>query len=291
MPLLVLISFIWAFSPGLIKGRLTGIDPTAVATIRLALALIVFLPFFRPRGLSRATLLRLTLVGTVQFGLMYLFYLRAFALLPAYAIGLFTITTPLYLVLIDAVAARRWQPRYALAALFALAGAGVMLIQDHGLSAAWLRGCLLVQLSNVCFAAGQLAWRHERARLPASTSDATLFALPYLGAFLLTATASLCVPPFQTDWPALHLTTPHLITLLYLGAIASGLAFFLWNLGATRVSTGTLAVLNNAKIPLTVACSLFFFGEHAEPLRLIVSLALLALALWIAERKPASRDT
>jgi drug/metabolite transporter (DMT)-like permease len=166
-----------------------------------------------------------------------------------------------------------------------------MLIQDHGLSAAWLRGCLLVQLSNVCFAAGQLAWRHERARLPASTSDATLFALPYLGAFLLTAVASLFVPPFQTDWPALHLTTPHLITLLYLGAIASGLAFFLWNLGATRVSTGTLAVLNNAKIPLTVACSLLFFGEHADPLRLIVSLTLLALALWIAERRPASRDT
>lgn len=287
MPLLVLVSFIWAFSPGLIKGRLTGLDPTAVAAIRLALALLVFLPFFRPRGLSRTTLLRLTLVGAVQFGLMYLFYLRAFALLPAYAVGLFTITTPLYLVLIDAIASRRWRPRYALAALLALGGAGVMLVQDHGLSAAWLRGCLLVQFSNLCFAAGQLAWRHERTKLPAATRDASLFALPYLGAFLLTVIASLYIRPFQTNWSALHLTPSHLLTLLYLGAIASGLAFFLWNIGATRVGTGTLAVLNNAKIPLTVACSLLFFGEHADPLRLTVSLALLALALWIAERKPA----
>lgn len=282
MPLLILVSFIWAFSPGLIKGRLTGLDSTAVATIRLALALLVFLPFFRPRGLSRTALLRLTLVGTVQFGLMYLFYLRAFALLPAYAVGLFTITTPLYLVLIDAVVSRRWQPRYALAALLALAGAGVMLVQDHGLSADWLRGCLLVQLSNVCFAAGQLAWRRERAKLPAATSDASLFALPYLGAFLITALAG-C---FYTDWSAVHLTPSHFITLLYLGMIASGLAFFLWNLGATRVGTGALAVLNNVKIPLTVACSLLFFGEHAAPLRLGISSGLLALALWIA-RTPA----
>lgn len=283
MPLLVLVSFIWAFSPGLIKGRLTGLDSTAIATIRLGLALVVFLPFLRPRGLSRATLLRLTLVGTVQFGLMYLFYLRAFPLLPAYAVGLFTITTPLYLVLLDASISRRWQACYAYAALLAIAGAGVMLIRDHGLSGDWFLGCLLVQLSNICFAAGQLAWRSERAKLPAATSDAALFALPYAGAFAITTLVSL----FVTDWPTLHLTTSHLVTLLYLGAIASGLAFFLWNLGSTRVGTGTLAVLNNAKIPLTVACSLLFFGEHAEPIRLIVSLALLALALWVAERKPA----
>jgi hypothetical protein len=38
MPILVLVSLIWAFSPGLIKGRLIGLDPTAVGVIRLALA-------------------------------------------------------------------------------------------------------------------------------------------------------------------------------------------------------------------------------------------------------------
>lgn len=283
MPYLILVSFIWAFSPGLIKGRLTGLDPTAVGVIRLALALVVFLPFFRPRGLPRAAVLRLALIGAVQFGLMYLMYLRAFAYLPAYAIGLFTITTPLYLVLIDAVATRRWQPRYALAALLAIAGAGVMVVKGGDLGDAWLRGCLLVQLSNLCFAAGQLAWRRERAQIPATTADTALFALPYLGALLLTALVSTAT----TDWTALHLTSTHLVTLLYLGAIASGLAFFLWNLGATRVGTATLAVLNNLKVPLTVACSLLFFGEHADLPRLALSFALLALALWLAERKPA----
>ena len=99
--------------------------------------------------------------------------------------------------------------------------------------------------------------------------------------------ASADASAFVTDWSGLHLTPSHLLTLLYLGAIASALAFFLWNLGASRVGTGTLAVLNNAKVPLTVACSLLFFGEQADPLRLLASIVLLGFALWLAERRPA----
>jgi drug/metabolite transporter (DMT)-like permease len=283
MPYLVLVSFIWDFSHGLIKGRLIGIDPTAVGVIRLALALVVFLPFFRPSGLRRATVLRLAIIGAVQFGLMYLMYLSAFTYLPAYAIGLFTITTPLYLVLIDAIACRHWQPRYTLAALLAIAGAGVMVAKGGDLGSAWLRGFLLVQLSNLCFAAGQVAWRRERAQVPTNTSDATLFALPYLGAFLITALVS----TITTDWNALHFTPSQLITLIYLGAIASGVAFFLWNLGASRVGTGTLAVLNNLKVPLTVTCSLLFFGEQADLTRLACSFACFGLALIVAGRSTA----
>ena len=283
MPYLVLVSFIWAFSPGLIKGQLIGLDPTAVGVIRLALALVVFLPFFRPRGLRRATVLRLAIIGAVQFGLMYLMYLSAFTYLPAYAIGLFTITTPLYLVLIDAIACRHWQPRYTLAALLAIAGAAVMVAKGGDLGSAWLRGFLLVQLSNLCFAAGQVAWRRERAQVPTTTSDAALFALPYLGAFLITALVS----TITTDWNALHFTPSQLVTLIYLGAIASGVAFFFWNLGASRVGTGTLAVLNNLKVPLTVTCSLLFFGEQADLTRLACSFACFGFALIVAGRSPA----
>lgn len=279
---LVLVSFIWAFSPGLIKGRLVGIDPTAVGVIRLALALVVFLPFFRPSGLTRTTILRLALIGAVQYGLMYLMYLSAFAYLPAYAIALFTITTPLYLVLIEAVAGRLWQPRYALGALLAIAGAGLMVAKSGALGDAWLRGCLLVQGSNMCFAAGQIAWRRERAKLPSPTNELALFALPYLGAFLITVLVSM----ITTDWRELHFTPSNLVTLIYLGAIASGVAFFLWNLGASRVGTGTLAVLNNLKVPLTVACSLFFFGEQADLMRLTGSFICFGLALVVAGRSP-----
>ena len=70
--------------------------------------------------------------------------------------------------------------------------------------------------------------------------------------------------------------------LVYLGVLASGLCFFLWNIGATRVSAGTLAVMNNAKVPLGVACSLLFFGEHANLLTLAASFGLLGGAVCLA---------
>jgi drug/metabolite transporter (DMT)-like permease len=81
-----------------------------------------------------------------------------------------------------------------------------------------------------------------------------------------------------------------LLTLGYLGLVASGLGFYLWNAGARRTGTGTLAVMNNAKVPLGVAASLVLFGETAEAGPLLVSLLALAFAVSLAERerKPAA---
>ncbi len=43
--------------------------------------------------------------------------------------------------------------------------------------------------------------------------------------------------------------------------------------------------MNNAKIPLAVACSLLFFGESANLPRLALSLAILTFAVWLAEKR------
>jgi drug/metabolite transporter (DMT)-like permease len=62
------------------------------------------------------------------------------------------------------------------------------------------------------------------------------------------------------------------------------LGFFLWNQGAARVNAGTLAVLNNAKVPLGIAVSLLCFGESAYAPAVIASLALLVAAAVLAHR-------
>ena len=64
-----------------------------------------------------------------------------------------------------------------------------------------------------------------------------------------------------------------------LGIIASGICFFLWNRGARLVSAGTLAVMNNLKIPLGVAVSLFVFREPANLWTLLVGGLLIGVAL------------
>ena len=94
MPLLILTSLVWAFSYGLIKGQLTGIDSSAVAVMRLLCASIVFLPFLKVKQIPSRNSWRLAIIGAIQFGIMYVLYLRAYAYLQAFEVVLFTIFTP-----------------------------------------------------------------------------------------------------------------------------------------------------------------------------------------------------
>jgi drug/metabolite transporter (DMT)-like permease len=278
MFLLILVSFVWAFSPGLIKGRLAGLDPVAISVVRLGLAALVFAPFFRLRQLPLTVALRFALIGAVQFGLMYVLYLRAFAYLHAYEIALFTIFTPFYVALCHGALERRFFPRHLVAATVAVVGAAVI-VWSGGLRAGVLTGFLLMQGSNISFAIGQVAYKRLRPRAGA-VSDPALFAWLYVGAITVTGLLSIGA----TDWSAFRPTNAQWLTLGYLGVLASGLSFFAWNLGALRVNAGTLAVFNNVKIPLMVACSLVFFGEQADLSRLLLSGTLMAASIWIAER-------
>jgi drug/metabolite transporter (DMT)-like permease len=278
MALLLAVSLLWAVSFGLIKRVLGGVDSSLVATLRLGLACLVFLPFLRFRGLSPRSVLGLLALGALQFGLMYLAYIESFRYLQAYEAALFTITTPLLVTLGADLMDRTLRPRSLLAALLAVAGTAVVLVKSADLRPT-LAGLLLVQLSNAAFAAGQVLYRRHLLAHP-ELRDRDLFALLYAGG------TAVALAGCAARAPSLALTAPQAWTILYLGVVASGAGFFLWNVGATRVSPGTLAVLNNAKVPLGVAVSLTVFGENASLPALAASLALLGTALWLAERRP-----
>ena len=96
MPALLLVSLIWAVSPGLIKGQLIGFDSGFISAARLGLALLVFLPLLRPGRLPWRASLALIGIGAVQFGLMYLAYNESFRHLQSYEVALFTLTTPIF---------------------------------------------------------------------------------------------------------------------------------------------------------------------------------------------------
>jgi drug/metabolite transporter (DMT)-like permease len=195
-------------------------------------------------------------------------------------VALFSVTTPILVTLVADAFDRTLRPRALLAALVAMVGTAVIVFQP-GSAPASLHGFILVQIANLTFALGQVLYRRIRATL-GSRPDHETFALLYVGAFALTGAVVLSqgqiqIYPSPAQWRL----------LAYLGLVASGLGFFLLNLGATRVSAGTLAVMNNAKIPLAVVCSLLFFGESADPFRLVLSLLLLGVAIWLAEKRGA----
>ena len=77
--------------------------------------------------------------------------------------------------------------------------------------------------------------------------------------------------------------------LAYLGIVASGLGFFLFNAGARRSSLPVLAVLNNAKIPLAVVVSVVVFGETIDLARTALGILLFLPALYLAGRTEFAR--
>lgn len=277
MPQLLIVSLIWAFSFGLIKRYLGGVDSAFVAATRLGLAFVVFLPFLRLKGVNTKTALALAGIGAVQFGLMYLAYIESFTYLQAYEAALFTVTTPILVTLLADAFDRKLRLRALLAALLAVIGTAFVAVKSANLKVT-LTGLLLVQLSNAAFALGQVWYRRFRTQ-HSSLRDRDVFALVYGGAFAVAAAVA------ATRNFSVTLTAARVGTLLYLGVLASGVGFFLWNVGATRVSAGTLAVLNNLKVPLGVAVSLLVFGETANLVALAASLAVMACAVWLAERK------
>jgi drug/metabolite transporter (DMT)-like permease len=199
-------------------------------------------------------------------------------------VAVLTIVTPIFVCLTDDVLDRRFRWAPLLAAVLAVAGSGVIVAQKPLGRAEWL-GIALVQLSNVCFALGQVLYRRWKLRQP-QVRDRDVFAWLYLGAVLATAPlAFLRGDPITTAGAIAPL---QLGVIVYLGVLASGAAFFLWNLGAVRVSTGTLAVMNNAKLPLGVAVSLLVFGEKTSLVRLLLGggiiLAAALYAQWLEKR-------
>ena len=277
---LFLVSLLWAFSFGLIKGGLTGLPSSSVAFVRLFIAFAVFVPFLRFRDLRPGDAAKLLLTGAVQYGLMYVTYIQAFQHLQAYEVALFTVFTPIYVTIINDLFERRLCPISMTAVILAVAGGIVIKYQELG-SSELLHGFLLMQAANLCFAFGQIFYRRTMARLPSKPADLQVFGLLYLGAALTAALATL-----GTDWGNLEITLRQAGILLYLGIVASGLGFFLWNIGARKVSAGSLAVFNNLKIPLGILVSVLVFGETTDWMRLLAGGTLMAAALFINARKP-----
>jgi drug/metabolite transporter (DMT)-like permease len=280
---LVITSLVWALSFGLVRHHLAGVDAGFVALARLALALVVLLPFVRVRGLSPRHALALFAIGFVQLGLMYATYQESFRYLEAYQVALFTVLTPLWVTLIDDALGRRFHARALGAAALAAVGTAIVVYRGVG-NGVLLWGFALVQASNVFFAAGQIAYARLMPRLGARP-DRNVFALVYFGAVVAAGAAFAVRAAHVPD-----LTARHASVLLYLGVVASGIGFLLWNIGARRVDAGTLAVMNNLKVPLGVACSIALFGEQASWPRLLAGGAVIAAALWVNGRGGLARS-
>ncbi|UYG02379.1 carboxylate/amino acid/amine transporter [Halomonas sp. LR3S48] len=288
MGYLIGVTALWAFSFSLIGVYLAGqVDSYFAVMVRVSLAALVFLPFLRPSLLVGRQRLALMGLGAVQLGIMYIFFYQSFLLLSVPEVLLFTIFTPLYVTLLDDALFGRFTPFYLLTAALAVLGAAV--IRYDGIDSGFWLGFLVVQGANFCFALGQVGYRRLSTSLPAELPRHSVFAWFYLGALVV------ALPAFALlgNAAALPSTGVQWGVLAWLGLVASGLGYFFWNLGATRVDAGALAIMNNALIPAGLAVNLVIWNRDADLVRLALGGAIIVGSLvlnewWLRRRAPAA---
>nr|MBP3724051.1 EamA family transporter [Campylobacter sp.] len=274
---LIIVTLIWAFSFSLIGEFLKGVDSVFLAFLRVFLALICFLPFMKFRGVNLALALKISLIGAVQIGIMYIFYYKSFAYLKVYEVALFTIFTPFYVTLIYDALKLNFRPLYILSVAVAVFGA--FIIKFKGINSDFLIGFLYIQIANFCFGLGQSAYKFALEN-QGFREQKELFGYFFVGASVVTAVAliflgnpqNFSVTPFQIG------------VILWLSVVASAVGYFLWNKGACEVDSGVLAIMNNALIPAAIIVNLVFWSHNADLIRLIIGSVVIFASLILHKK-------
>ncbi|MEZ8195443.1 MULTISPECIES: carboxylate/amino acid/amine transporter [Vibrio] len=279
MNYLAAVTLLWAFSFSLIGVYLAGqVDSWFSVLMRVALASLVFLPFLKFRNIPKALIAKLMTIGGIQLGLMYCFYYQSFLLLSVPEVLLFTVFTPIYVTLFYDFLKGRFSPWYLITALVAVAGA--VTIKFAGVNDHFLMGFLVVQGANLCFAIGQVGYKYVMEQEEIDLPQHTVFGYFYLGA-LCVATIAFAL---MGNLDKLPTTSLQWGILIYLGLIASGLGYFVWNKGACMVNAGALAVMNNALVPAGLVVNILIWNRDVDLVRLSIGGGIILLSLWINEK-------
>lgn len=279
MPLLLLVTAVWAFSFSLIGVYLSGqVDAWFSVWIRIALATLVFLPFLKLKNISWQLATKLMLIGAIQLGVMYGFYYQSFLYLSVPAVLLFTVLTPMYVTLFNDLMDKHLNWQFFITAFLATLGA--VAIRYHHIDGNFVRGLLMVQGANISFALGQVAYKRLVEKQVEHIQQKTIFGWFFIGALIVASIGYLLwghadkLPQTSQQWGI----------LIYLGLIASGWGYFAFNKGATQVNVGALAIINNLLIPAGILVNLVIWNHDADILRLSIGGGIIIIALLINQK-------
>ncbi len=245
--------------------------------MRVALASLIFVPFTRFRGLDKILMLKIMGIGIVQIGLMYMFFYNSFLYISVPEVVLFTIFTPIHVTLIYDAFKGKFRSLYLLSASIAVLGA--FIIRYQGINEGFLKGFLMVQAANFCFALGQTYYKKVLEDYK-GINQREVFGYFHFGALIIAVIAFALfgnmtkITPDATQWAV----------LLWLGIVASGAGYFMWNKGATMVDAGVLAIMNNALVPAGLIVNLVIWQKPTNYLLLTIGSAVIIFSLWLHER-------
>ncbi|CZE50004.1 EamA family transporter [Campylobacter geochelonis] len=273
---LILVTLIWAFSFSLIGEYLKGVDSSFAAFLRVVLALICFLPFMK-KDVNLKLAFAISAIGAVQIGVMYLFYYASFKYLSVAEVALFTIFTPFYVTIIYDIFKARFRYLYLISVAIAVFGAFV--IKFGAINGSFISGFLLLQGANLCFGAGQSAYKFMLEKY-GFKEQKELFGYFFVGASLVCALAFL----IYGDVSKISLNLKQICIIIWLGVGASAFGYFLWNKGACEVDSGVLAIMNNALMPAAIIVNLVFWGKDSDISKLILGGVIIYISLLVHKK-------
>jgi drug/metabolite transporter (DMT)-like permease len=308
---LCLTAVIWGLSFALAKMSLNVFSPFELVTLRLALgSLTVFLitkifgnseargkgskesevkkagnvreDLARGEKSGPSTFLKTAMaIGFFEFAGTYIFYTWSLSYLPSGIVGTLTLLTPLFTYMVSlAFGVAKKSMRFALAILLSMVGAGLCLpiekivaqISSKSLMDSHVGfGVLLILVSNLFFAFGNVLI--TRADQKGRWRDTITFQGLGFGALL-----AFIVCIFAPHEPYTRLAHLKVWVLpLYLGIVATGIGFYLWNRGVQKVTATPASIIGNFKAPFSLLWGAFLLHEIVN-LKIILGLFLLFIA-------------
>lgn len=271
---LSIVSVIWSLSFSLIGLYIApAVDAYLAVLIRIMCGMVIFLPFVRKTKLKH--IFDLMLIGACQFGITYIFLYKSYHYITTIEVLLFSITTPIYIVMINGIFNRKFEIYPFLAASLAVIGA--LIIRYQSISNEFLTGLIFMQIANFVFAFGQTYYQRTQLK---STKNYQNFFWFFMGAFVVVLPSFLILGEFRFE---AKIST--ILSLIYVGVLATGLGQYFWLQGATKVSNATLSVMNNLLIPLGIIINLFFGAVIDMPLQFTVGTTIILLSLLVAKKR------
>ena len=286
VPSLALLSVMTVFGLTFIaiKVALLDLGPYTLAFVRFTIATVALLLVekFQPSGvgLKALPLARLGLMGLLGVTLFFSLQNLGLTYTTASSASLILSSIPAitaiisYLVLGEPVSRAR-------AASIAVSILGVALIILGGSGGSLLlggrmMGDLLIFVCAFFWACYTVISRNLTSRLPyltvtlVSTAFGTLFLLP-LSAY-----------EYTVSGPT-HLSPPTIVALLFLGVVASALAFLLYNFAVSRVEAGEATTYVNLSPLVTVCAANLILHESLSLLQVVGGIIVLS-SLYLASR-------
>jgi len=277
------------FAGSFVAGKYTNLElgPLSTTFLRYIIAVLTLSVMIFHYGKSslkidRKDIWQLVLLGVIGVPVYHFFFFSSLAHTKAANSAIIMATNPLFTGLLAAIFLRERLARSAYFGAF-LALVGVMILLTRGNLKALLE--IRFNRGEILMLLGVFAWVIYSLMIKNLFKKYSGFTITYYAALFGTIVLIFMVPLEGFYTKKIFLSMPSILSLLYMGIVASGIGYYLFNLsldeiGATRTASSVYSL-----VPIFVSVLAFLFFGESVTLVMILCTVLIITGLNLALRK------